>query len=74
MFLEVALPLPLLQTFTYRCSPDLFHQAQPGQRVLVPFRNQRVAGFVLTKVEQPPKDLPANATLKEVLDLIDPSS
>jgi len=74
MFVEVALPLPLLQTFTYRCSPDLFHQVQPGQRVLVPFRNQRVAGFVLTKVEQPPKDLPANATLKEVLDLIDPSS
>src|SRR6476620_8915853 len=74
MFLEVALPLPLLQTFTYRCSPDLFHQVQPGQRVLVPFRNQRVAGFVVKKVEQPPKDLPTNATLKEVLDLIDPSS
>ena len=74
MFLEVALPLPLLQTFTYRCSPDIFHQVQPGQRVLVPFRNQRVAGFVVKKVEQPPKDLPTNATLKEVLDLIDPSS
>ncbi len=74
MFLEVALPLPLLQTFTYRCPPDIFHQVQPGQRVLVPFRNQKVVGFVVKKVEQPPKDLPARTTLKEVLDLIDPSS
>ena len=74
MFLEVALPLPLLHTFTYRCPPDLFHQVQPGQRVLVPFRNQKVAGYVVKKVEQSPKDLPASATLKEVLDLIDPSS
>jgi len=74
MFLEVALPLPLLQTFTYRCPSDIFHQTQPGQRVLVPFRNQRVSGFVVKKTEQPPKDLPANTTLKEVLELIDPSN
>jgi primosomal protein N' (replication factor Y) len=74
MFLEVALPLPLLQTFTYRCPPDIFHQVQPGQRVLVPFRSQRVAGFVVRKAEQPPNDLPAHTTLKEVLDLIDPSN
>src|SRR5688500_12971386 len=74
MFLEVALPLPLLQTFTYRCSPDVFHQGQPGQRVLVPFRNQKVVGFAVKKIEQPPKDLPTRTTLKEVLELIDPSS
>ena len=74
MFLEVALPLPLLQTFTYRCPPSIFHQAQPGQRVLVPFRNQRVAGFVVKKTEQPPTNLPVGVILKEVLDLIDPSS
>ncbi|HET6963069.1 MAG TPA: primosomal protein N', partial [Terriglobia bacterium] len=42
--------------------------------VLVPFRNQRVAGFVVKKVEHPPNDLPTHATLKEVLDLVDPSS
>src|SRR5258706_5845641 len=74
MFFEVALPLPLLQTFTYLCPPDLFHQAQPGQRVLVPFRNRKVIGFVVKKIERPPKELPANTNLKEVLDLIDPSS
>jgi len=74
MFFEVALPLPLLQTFTYRCSSDVFHQGQPGQRVLVPFRNQKVVGFVVRKIEQPPRDLPTHATLKDVLELIDPSS
>lgn len=74
MFLEVALPLPLPRTFTYRCPPDIFHQAQPGQRVLVPFRSQKVAGFVVKRIEQPPKGLPANTTLKEVLELIDSSS
>ena len=74
MFLEVALPLPLLQTFTYRCSPDIFHRAQPGQRVLVPFRNRKVVGFVVKKIEEPPQDLPARTTLKEILELIDPLS
>jgi primosomal protein N' (replication factor Y) (superfamily II helicase) len=74
MFLEVALPLPLLQTFTYRCPPSLFPHARPGQRVLVPFRSQRVAGFVLKQLDQLPADLPAGVVLKEVLDLIDPSS
>ncbi len=74
MFLEVALPLPLLQTFTYRCSPDIFHRGQPGQRVLVPFRNRKVVGFVVKKIEEPPQDLPARTTLKEILELIDPLS
>ncbi|MBM3801519.1 MAG: primosomal protein N' [Acidimicrobiia bacterium] len=74
MFLEVALPLPLLQTFTYRCPPAVFPQVHPGQRVLVPFRNQRLAGFVVKSSETPPPGLPEEIALKEVLDLIDPSS
>src|SRR5262245_41499057 len=74
MFLEVAFPLPLLQTFTYRCPPSLFHHVQPGQRILAPFRNQRVAGFVIRKFDQAPRNLPSGVALKEVLDLIDPSS
>src|SRR5262245_12096924 len=74
MFLEVAFPLPLLQTFTYRCPPSIFHHVQPGQRILAPFRNQRVAGFVIRKFDQAPRNLPSGVALKEVLDLIDPSS
>lgn len=73
MFLEVALPLPLLQTFTYRCPPAIFHQAQPGQRVLAPFQNRKITGFVVRRLEHLPEDFPASVALKEVVELIDRS-
>lgn len=45
MFAEVAIPLPVLRTFTYAVPPALEHAVAPGSRVLVPFgkRGDRVA-------------------------------
>jgi primosomal protein N' (replication factor Y) (superfamily II helicase) len=44
MHVEVAVPLPILRTFTYSVPPDLRDRAVPGSRVLVPFtRGERVA-------------------------------
>lgn len=57
---EVALPVPLFRTFTYRV-PDALPMPAPGQRVVVPFRTQRDIGIVLGTV--PP---PAGVTLKVV--------
>jgi primosomal protein N' (replication factor Y) len=44
-FIEVALPLPLFQTFTYSVADGPLPAA--GSRVLVPVRNRRAIGIVL---------------------------
>ena len=44
-FVQVAVNLPLRQEFTYLLPPGL--RAQPGNRVLVPFRGRRLAGVVV---------------------------
>ncbi len=44
---EVALPVPLFQTFTYELAPDLPRIPVPGARVVVPFRNRREIGICL---------------------------
>ena len=71
MFLEVALPLSLQQTFYYRCLGSEFSQIQLGQRVLVPFKNRKLTGYVVNKHAQLPSDFPAKASIKEVLELLD---
>jgi primosomal protein N' (replication factor Y) (superfamily II helicase) len=49
---EVALPVPLFRTFTYRV-PDALPMPMAGQRVVVPFRTQRDIGIVLGAVAPP---------------------
>lgn len=46
MFVEVALPLPLFQTFTYRVPEDERERARPGARVLVPFGRRERIGWI----------------------------
>ena len=42
---EVALPLPLFTTFSYRLDPELANAVVPGSRVVVPFRNRKEIGI-----------------------------
>src|SRR5688500_8100804 len=42
---EVALPLPLFQTFTYSAPDDLANPVLPGSRVVVPLRGGREVGI-----------------------------
>ena len=44
---EVALPVPLFQTFTYAVDPSAPHAALAGSRVVVPFRNRTEIGICL---------------------------
>ncbi len=47
-------PLPQLDHFfDYLIPVDLLHQIQPGVRVRVPFRNRKVAGFVIEISSEP---------------------
>ncbi|MGH9388294.1 MAG: replication restart helicase PriA, partial [Vicinamibacteria bacterium] len=46
-WVEIALPLPLPQTFTYSIPKNFGRPLRLGDRVLVPFRKKRVTGFVV---------------------------
>jgi primosomal protein N' (replication factor Y) len=46
-FVEVALPLPLFQTFTYAVDEGLANPVVVGSRVVVPLRNKREIGVVV---------------------------
>jgi primosomal protein N' (replication factor Y) (superfamily II helicase) len=53
-FAEVALPLPLRRTFTYRIPEALEARAVAGAHVQVPFRGRSARGFVVEVSERSP--------------------
>ena len=53
-FCNVALPVPLRNTFTYAIPDAMRDSVQPGSRVLVPFRNKSLVGVVVECVQQAP--------------------
>jgi primosomal protein N' (replication factor Y) (superfamily II helicase) len=66
-FCNVALPVPLRNTFTYAVPEALRAQLQPGSRVLVPFRKKSLVGVVVESVEIPP----AGTKIREVAKVLD---
>ncbi len=68
-FIEVALPLPVRQNFTYTL-PEPFAHAKTGARVLVPFGNRTLTGFVVGFPSKLDPELDADS-LKSVLELTD---
>ena len=46
-FVEVALPLPLRQTFTYRLPVGLRENVKIGARLLVPFGKRQLTGYAV---------------------------
>ena len=70
-FVEVALPLPVRQSFTYRL-PESFAIAKPGARVLVPFGKRTLTGYAVGfPARLDPNAELDEAAIKDVLDLID---
>jgi primosomal protein N' len=67
VLVEVALPLPLFTTFSYRAEGDLANAIVPGTRVVVPFRNRKEIGICVGFAE------PTNATrqYKSILEVPD---
>jgi primosomal protein N' (replication factor Y) (superfamily II helicase) len=63
MLVEVALPVPLHQTFVYRSARPL----EPGTRVRVPFGRRRLIGWV-TGEAAPPRELNRLRDVDAVLD------
>src|SRR5689334_22020101 len=63
--IDVAIPLPIDQTFSYTLPPALAPQAQLGCRVLVPFGRRTVTGYIVDSGSA------ALAETKEVRELLD---
>jgi primosomal protein N' (replication factor Y) len=63
-FCDVALPVPLDMAFTYRIGPEA---PVIGARVLVPFRNDRLAGVVTSLHDREP-----SMKAKSLLQVLDP--
>jgi primosomal protein N' (replication factor Y) len=64
--IEVALPLPVFQTFTYAIEGEPPNPVVPGSRVLVPVRTRRAIGICLGP------GTPSVAKPRAVLDVPDP--
>ncbi len=69
-YVEVAVPLNVRQTYTYRLPAALASEAEPGCRVLVPVRNTIVTGFVVAIHDEPGDGLEPSA-IREVEQLVD---
>lgn len=65
-YCEVALPRPLLHTFTYRLPPELGEAARPGARVLVPFGRRQAVGCITAL-----RSVTGLVRVRDVSDLLD---
>lgn len=65
--IEVALPVPLFQTFTYALDPGAEHAVSVGSRVLVPFRKRHEIGIVVALEAE----VPERGSVRRVIDVPD---
>lgn len=69
-YAEVAVPLHVFQTFTYRLSPEQSVQAEVGARLVVPLGRNLVTGYVVSLHDQLPAEL-GEVEVKDAHTLVD---
>ncbi len=71
-FAELALPLPMRQTFTYRLTPNLQENVKMGARLLVPFGKRNLTGYVVELHQTLDEALEIEESqIKDALELLD---
>ena len=71
-FAEVAVPLHVAQTFTYRLTPEQSLDAKPGARITVPFGRKLLTAYIVALHDELPAELNlADVEIKEVESLVD---
>ncbi len=71
VFVDVILPLPVVQTYTYQVPEEISPKVKKGVRVVVPFGNKKLYGAIVYKVhDQEPK----NYIAKSIISLLDSKS
>jgi len=66
---EVAVSLPLFQTFHYRIPSRLRTHAAPGKRVIVPFGQKKIIGYI---IGFPRESQVPEPRLKDISEILDP--
>ena len=69
-YAEVAVPLHVFQTFTYRLTPEQTGQAEVGARLVVPLGRSVVTGYILGLLDEPTADL-VESDIKDAKELLD---
>ncbi len=69
--IEVALPLPLRQTFTYSLPAKMTRTVRPGIRVLVPFGTRQLTGYVVGTVDPETDSAPRFGNIRDVVSVAD---
>ncbi|HET7112191.1 MAG TPA: hypothetical protein VFI57_01050, partial [Pyrinomonadaceae bacterium] len=69
-FAEVAMPLHVFQTFTYRLNPALSAQAEVGARIVVPLGRKLVTGYIVGLIDELATEL-AEIDIKDAQSLVD---
>ncbi len=64
--IEVAVALPVYDTYAYSVPEHLFSLVSPGKRVLVPFGRRRVTGYILGGYHKNDRK-----DIKQILDIMD---
>ncbi|NBB75603.1 MAG: hypothetical protein GVY35_18320, partial [Bacteroidetes bacterium] len=70
MTVDVILPLPIDETYTYAVPADMESDAQLGSRVLVPFGPRRLTGLIV-ETGPPVDELDVDFTVKPLIDVLD---
>ena len=71
-YAEVALPLPLRQTFTYSLPLAMQDSVKTGSRLLVPFGKRQLTGYIVALHEHLSEELEIEAeSVKNALELVD---
>lgn len=71
-YADIALPLHVFQTFTYRLPPALKSIAEPGMRVRVPLGRKLVTGFIVQLRDSLPAETKLTSTeIREIQELPD---
>lgn len=71
-YAEVAVPLHVFQTFTYRLTEEQSTQAQVGARLIVPLGRSLVTGYIVNLSDQISEELD-DVEIKDVQELVDSS-
>ncbi|NJO88271.1 MAG: hypothetical protein HC831_04335 [Chloroflexia bacterium] len=67
-FVDLILPIPLRQLFTYRVPKDLVNDCQVGKRAVVQFGKKKIYSAIIKDVHN---SKPADLATKDILNIID---
>lgn len=71
-FVEVALPIPVRQTFTYQLPFGLRETVKLGARVIVPFGKRQLTGYAVALHNELSEEIEIDeSAIKEVIELVD---